>query len=74
MKKGDLIRNKNTGAFAIVMATYTKFFQDRDAYGYSYDYGVAGTAVEVKWVVSGHEHTFRKSKMKHNWEVISEQR
>ena len=71
MKKGDLIKNKSTGQFAVVLSTYTRFFQDPSAYDRSYDYGVAGTAVCIKWMEGGQEHTFRKSKMKRNWEVVS---
>ncbi len=74
MKKGDLIKNKYDGKFAIVLATYTKFFQDPDAHHFSYDYGTAGTAVEIKWMECGMERTLRKSKMRHNWEVVSESR
>ncbi len=71
MKKGDLIRNKNDGEFAIVISTFTKFFQDPNYSGH-HDYGVADTAVHIKWMDSGYEHTFQRSKMKHNWEVISD--
>tara|TARA_B100000700_G_scaffold204051_1_gene224391 strand:- start:50 stop:283 length:234 start_codon:yes stop_codon:yes gene_type:complete len=73
MKKGDLIRNKNDGEFAIVLSTFTKFFRDPN-YSGQYDYGVAATAVHIKWMDGGHEHTFQKSKMKRNWEVINESR
>ena len=71
MKKGDLIKNKYDGKFAIVLATYTRFFQDRSAMHLNYDYGVADTAVEIKWMDCGREHTLQKSKMRHNWEVVS---
>ena len=71
MKKGDLIKNKNDGKFAIVLATYTRFFQDRSHWGSDIDYGVADTAVEIKWMDNGYEHTLQKSKMRHNWEVVS---
>ena len=71
MKKGDLIRNKNDGEFAIVLSTYTRFFQDRSHWGSQVDYGVADTAVEIKWMEGGQEHAFRKSRMKRNWEVVS---
>ena len=70
MKKGDLIRNKNDGEFAVILSTFTKFFQDSN-YNGSHDYGVADTAVRIKWMDGGYEHTFQKSKMKRNWEVIS---
>ena len=72
MKKGDLIRNKNDGEFAVVISTYTKFFQDTNSM--HSDYGVADTAVQIKWMDGGYEHTFQKSKMKRNWEVINESR
>jgi len=71
MKKGDLIRNKNDGEFAIVLLTYTKFFQD-SGYSGDHDYGVADTAVRIKWMSGGQEHTFQQSKMRRNWEVINE--
>ena len=71
MKKGDLIKNKYDGKFAIVLATYTRFFQDQSAMHLNYDYGVADTAVEIKWMDCGREHTLQKSKMKRNWEVVS---
>ena len=71
MKKGDLIRNKSDGKYAVVMSTYTRFFQDSD-YNGPHDYGVAGTAVEIKWTEDGQSHTFKKSKMKYNWEIVSE--
>ena len=71
MQKGDLIRNKNDGKFAIILSTYTRFFQDRSHWGSDIDYGVADTAVEIKWIDGGSEHTLHKSKMKHNWEVVS---
>ena len=73
MKKGDLIRNKNDGEFAIILSTYTKFFQDSN-YSGEHDYGVAGTAVRIKWMSGDQEHTFQKSKMRRNWEVINESR
>ena len=41
LKKGDLIRNKNDGEYAVVISTYTKFFQDRSHWGSDVDYGVA---------------------------------
>ena len=71
MKKGDLIRNKYDGKFAIVLTTYTRFFQDDNAMHYDYDYGSAGTAVEIKWMECGSKRTLRKSKMKRNWEIVS---
>ena len=71
MKKGDLIKNKYDGKFAVILSTYTRFFQDRSHWGSDIDYGVADTAVEVKWMECGTEHTFQKSKMKRNWEVVS---
>ena len=71
MQKGDLIRNKNDGKFAIILSTYTRFFQDRSHWGSDIDYGVADTAVEIKWMDCGSEHTLQKSKMKRNWEVVS---
>jgi len=71
MKKGDLIKNKYDGKFAVILSTYTRFFQDRSHWGSDVDYGVADTAVEVKWMECGTEHTFQKSKMKRNWEVVS---
>ena len=74
MKKGDLIRNKRDGKFAIVLATYTRFFQESYPYRHSVDYGVAGTAVEIKWLDGGNTHTFQKSKMKANWEIVNENR
>jgi len=73
MKKGDLIRNKNDGEFAIILSTFTKFFQDPN-YSGEYDYGVADTAVRIKWIEGGQEHTFQKSKMRRNWEVLNESR
>ncbi len=73
MKKGDLIRNKNDGEFAIILSTFTKFFPDPN-YSGEHDYGVADTAVRIKWMDGGHEHTFQKSKMKRNWQVINESR
>ena len=72
MKVGDLLRNVATGELAIVLSTFTKFFQDPDAYGCDYDYGVADTAIRIKWIENGHERTFRRNRLKHNWEVISE--
>ena len=74
MKKGDLIRNKHDGQFAIVLSTYTRFFQDQNAMHYDFDYGVADTAVHIKWVEGGNEHTLQKSKMHRNWEVLNESR
>ena len=71
MKKGDLIKHKATGGFAVVLSTYTRFFQDRSHWGSQVDYGVADTAVEIKWMDNGYEHTLQKSKMKRNWEVVS---
>ena len=71
MKKGDLIKNKSDGKFAIVLATYTRFFQDQSAMHYDIDYGSADTAVDIKWMDCGTERTFRKSKMRHNWETVS---
>ena len=73
MKKGDLIRNKNDGEWAVVLLTFTKFFQDSN-YSGEYDYGVADTAVRIKWLEGGQEHVFQQSKMHRNWEVISESR
>ena len=73
MKKGDLIRNKYDGKFAIVLSTFTKFFQDPNYTGQA-DYGVAGTAVRIKWTDDGQERTLKKSKMRHNWEVLNESR
>ena len=70
MKKGDLIRNKSDGKYAIVISTYIKFFQEFN-YGGDADYGSAGTAIVVEWIESGYKHTLRKSKMRHNWEVVS---
>ena len=74
MKKGDLIRNKNTGEFAIVLSTYIRFFQDQSAMHYDFDYGVADTAVHIKWVEGGNERTLQRSKMHRNWEVLNESR
>jgi hypothetical protein len=71
MKKGDLIKNIRTGQFAVVLSTYTRFFQDRSHWGSDVDYGVADTAVEIKWMECGTEYTFQRSKMKRNWEVVS---
>ena len=71
MKKGDLIKSKN-GDLAVVLSTYIKFFQDRDAYHYDYDYGVADTAVHIKYVDGGFERILQKSGMTSHWEVISE--
>ena len=71
MQKGDLIRNKNDGKFAIILSTYTRFFQDRSHWDSDIDYGVADTAVEIKWMECGTEYTFQRSKMRRNWEVVS---
>ena len=54
MKKGDLIRNKNDGEFAIVISTFTKFFQEYNPHGWD-DYGSADTAVRIKWMEGGQE-------------------
>ena len=70
LKEGDLLRNKNDGELVIVMAMYTKFFQDPHAMHYDFDYGVAGTAVRVQWIEGGNEHTFRKGTMSRNWELV----
>ena len=74
MKVGDLLRNVATGELAIVLSTFTKFFQDKDAYDCDYDCGVADTAIRIKWIENGHERTFRRSNLinLYNWEVISE--
>ena len=72
MKAGDLLRNVATGELAIILSTFTKFFQDPDAYGCDYDCGVADTAIHIKWLDNGHERTFRRNRLKYNWEVISE--
>ena len=74
MKKGDLIRNKNDGEYAIIIRDpFVKFFPDftdhRDI-----ESGVADTAISIRWIKGGYETTFQKSKMKKNWELISESR
>ena len=70
LEKGYLIRNKNDGEYAVVISTYTKFFQDPSHWGSDIDYGVADTAVRVQWINTGEEHTFRKGKMKNSWEIV----
>ena len=70
LEKGDLIRNKNDGEYAVVISTFTKFFQDRSHWGSDIDYGVADTAVRIQWVVGGTEHVFQRSKMSRNWEIV----
>ncbi len=70
METGDLIRNKNDGKYAIVMATFTKFYQEYNPHGWD-DYGVADTAVRIQYVEDGTERTRRKRSMNRNWQLVS---
>jgi len=74
LEKGDLLRNKNDGELVVILSQYTKFFQDPSHWGSDIDYGVADTAVVVQWIDGGQEHTFRKGRMKRNWEIVSEKK
>ena len=70
LERGDIIRNKSTGELALVLHTWTQFFQDHSHWDSQIDYGEAGTAVRVQWIENGHEHTFRKKKLQRGWEIL----
>ena len=69
LERGDIIRNKTTGELALVLHTWTQFFQDAGSERFGYDYGEAGTAVRIQWIENGHEHTFRKKTLQRLWEI-----
>jgi len=71
LEKGDILRNKNDGEMVVILSMFTKFFQDQSHWHSDIDYGVAGTAVRVQWIEGGNEHTFQKSKMRSNWEIVT---
>ena len=73
LEKGDILRNKNDGEMVVILAMFTKFFQDRSHWDSDVDYGVAGTAVRVQWIDNGNEHVFRKGTMQRNWEIVTQQ-
>ena len=73
IQRGTLLRNKSDKSYAIVIQEpYTKFFRDVEyTYG-EFESGVADTAIRIKWIHNGYEHTLQRSKMSTNWEVIND--
>ena len=74
MKKGTLLRNKNDGKLAVIIQKpYVRFFPDHNHCD-EFDSGEADTAIRIKWIEGGQEHTLRQGRMSRNWEVINEGR
>ena len=77
MKKGDLVRNKHTGATGtIIRDPFTKVFRDASdweamSYGGGGDYATAATAIRVCWH-DGYERTYKYSDFRRNHEVIKD--
>jgi len=79
MKKGDLLRNKQTGEFAtIVSKPWTKLFRDsndwnamREGGG---DYATAAIAIRISWIGRAYKKTYKLSDARRLFEVISESR
>ena len=73
IQKGTLLRNKSDKSYAVVIQEPSvRFFPDTNhSYG-EFESGIADTAIRIKWVISGYEHTLQRSKMSTNWEVVSD--
>ena len=74
MKKGDLLRNKNTGEMAtIIREPWTKLFRDDsdwEAMRYGGDYGTAATAIRVVFHKNGSERTYKRSEVSRFYEIV----
>jgi|TARA_R110002012_G_C11544030_1_gene601720 hypothetical protein len=75
IQKGTLLRNKSDKSYAIVIQEpAVRFFPDANHRYGEFESGVADTAIRIKWVQNGYEHTLQRSKMSANWEVVNEDR
>jgi hypothetical protein len=75
IQKGTLLRNKSDKSYAIVIQEpAVRFFPDANHRYGEFESGVADTAIRIKWIIDGYEHTLQKSKMSRNWEVVNENR
>ena len=75
IQKGTLLRNKSDKSYAIVIQEpAVRFFPDANHRYGEFESGVADTAITIKWIVGGYQHTLQRSKMSANWEVVNENR
>ncbi len=75
IQKGTLLRNKSDKSYAIVIQEpFVRFFPDANHRYGEFESGVADTAITIKWIVGGYQHTLQRSKMSANWEVVNENR
>ena len=75
IQKGTLLRNKSDKSYAIVICEpAVRFFPDANHRYGEFESGVADTAITIKWIVGGYQHTLQRSKMSANWEVVNENR
>jgi len=75
IQKGTLLRNKSDKSYAIVIQEpFVRFFPDANHRYGEFESGVADTAITIKWIVGGYQHTLQKSKMSANWEIVNENR
>jgi len=73
IQKGTLLRNKSDKSYAIVIQEpFVRFFPDANHRYGEFESGVADTAIRIKWIVGGYQHTLQRSKMSANWEVIND--
>ncbi len=75
IQKGTLLRNKSDKSYAIVIQEpFVRFFPDANHRYGEFESGVADTAITIKWIVGGYQHTLQRSKMSANWEIVNENR
>ncbi len=73
IQKGTLLRNKSDKSYAIVVQKPSvRFFPDANHRHGEFESGVADTAITIKWIDNGYQHTLQKSKMSTNWEIVSD--
>ena len=73
IQKGTLLRNKSDKSYAIVIQEpFVRFFPDANHRYGEFESGVADTAITIKWIVGGYQHTLQRSKMSANWEVVND--
>ena len=73
IQKGTLLRNKSDKSYAIVIQEpFVRFFPDANHRYGECESGVADTAITIKWIVGGYQHTLQRSKMSANWEVVND--